>query len=58
LDITSFLADSEFYTNNILAILKKYNVKPIIAKNVKIKNLIRNISTKMEKEENLLTKKE
>lgn len=29
------MADSGFYTNDILNMLKKYNVKPLIAKNVR-----------------------
>jgi len=36
-DIVTFLADAGFYTNDILDTLKKHNVRPIIAKNVKNK---------------------
>lgn len=33
--IVTFLADSGFYTNEIIELLKKHNVKPLIAKNVR-----------------------
>jgi len=36
-DITTFLADAGFYTSEIINVLLKHNIKPIIAKNVRNK---------------------